>query len=478
LSAVVARMLAKDPAQRFQTPLEVAQELTAFVKAGTKRSAAGISTSVPDVSSPGTGTVIAADTSKTKAILRDMPSKTPAQDAPAKDAATSAFEGLGEATASVKKKAKPARKAVKPAPRAWYRRGPMLAGVGAAVLALGLGAWLLAGVVFKTKVKTPNGEVYVVLEIDQPDAEVIVDGQKINVHVPGDNKPIEIQVEPGRSHKLRVRKDGFEAVTQDIELKTGKSPPIKIRLERAPMKPRDKDEEWIQKVAALPAETQVKAVADKLKERNPVFDGEVKPTIENGVVTGVWFLTDHVTDLSPLRALPQLESLSFGGSVDVKGRLVDLSPLKGMRLTSLSCSRNRAPDLSPLSGMKELEQLWITGVPLTDLKPLEGLKLRDLGLHATQVEDLSPLKGMPLKRLNIHQTRVKDLSPLNGMKLEWFCFYEQPVKDISVLKDMPLRGVECNFQRERDEAVLRSIKTLEIINRKPVAQFWKEVDGR
>ena len=30
----------------------------------------------------------------------------------------------------------------------------------------------------------------------------------------------------------------------------------------------------------------------------------------------------------------------------------------------------------------------------------------------------------------------------------------------------------------RDTAVLRSIKTLEIINGKPPAEFWKEVDAK
>jgi serine/threonine protein kinase len=144
LSAVAARMLAKDPAQRFQTPVEVAQALAAFVKPGTKRTTTGTSSSTPDAASPGTGTVIAADTSKIKAILRDVPSK----ETPAKD---EAFAGLGEGTVSAKKKAKPARKTAEPAPAAWYRRGPVLAGAGAAVLVLGLGAWLLAGVVFLTQ---------------------------------------------------------------------------------------------------------------------------------------------------------------------------------------------------------------------------------------------------------------------------------------------------------------------------------------
>ena len=46
-------------------------------------------------------------------------------------------------------------------------------------------------------------------------------GSKSASTIPGDNEPIEIKVEPGQ-HKLRISKDGFDAVTQDIELKTGK----------------------------------------------------------------------------------------------------------------------------------------------------------------------------------------------------------------------------------------------------------------
>ncbi len=96
LSAVVARMLAKDPAQRFQTPVEVAQALMAFVKSGTKQPVAGVVSPASGVSSPGTGTALAADTSKIKAILREVPGKAPAHNAPNEAETASVFAGLGE----------------------------------------------------------------------------------------------------------------------------------------------------------------------------------------------------------------------------------------------------------------------------------------------------------------------------------------------------------------------------------------------
>jgi hypothetical protein len=54
-----------------------------------------------------------------------------------------------------------------------------------------------------------------------------------------------------------------------------------------------------------------------------------------------------------------------------------------------------------------------------------------------------------------------------------------PVRsDLVPLKGMPLEEPFCDFQRERDTAVLRSLTTLDSINDKPAAGFWKEVDGR
>jgi hypothetical protein len=75
----------------------------------------------------------------------------------------------------------------------------------------------------------------------------------------------------------------------------------------------------------------------------------------------------------------------------------------------------------------------------------------------TKVSDLSPLKDMPLTRLQLDGTKVTDLSPLKGM---------------------PLTYVQCDFQYDRDAAILRSLKTLEKINDKPAASFWKEVEAK
>jgi len=190
---------------------------------------------------------------------------------------------------------------------------------------------------------------------------------------------------------------------------------------------------WLRQVAALPAEQQLPEVIAKLKERNPDFDGQWTPTIEAGVVTELEILTDHVTDLSPLRALSGLLKLNCSGTSG-KGPLADLAPLKGLKLTSLTCSSTQVEDLGPLREMK----------------------LTSLRCPYTKVSNLAPLKNMPLTTLICHDTQVTDLTPL---------------------KALPLRILWCDFKPERDAGLLRSLKTLIQINGKSAQEFWKEVDG-
>jgi eukaryotic-like serine/threonine-protein kinase len=219
---------------------------------------------------------------------------------------------------------------------------------------------------------------------------------------------------------------------------------------------------WERTVAALPAEEQVKAVADRLKDLNPGFDGKVTPTVTGDVVTRLRFSTDRVTNIAPVRALGKLTSLDVSGSYpDGEGKLADLSPLKGLPLSVLHCSRNKVSDLSPLKGMP-LTLLECAQTPVSDLTPLKGMPLRQLSCGSCpQVSDLSPLQGMRLSTLDVTGSRVSDLSPLKGMPLkELDLFGAKRVRDLSPLKGMPLEYLNLGHLPVSDLSPLKGMTAL------------------
>jgi hypothetical protein len=114
------------------------------------------------------------------------------------------------------------------------RRRRRLAAAAVALLIAGAGVWAAAPLVFKVKVKTPEGEAVVVLEVDRPGAEVTLDGETLTVA--GDGKPVEIKVRPG-VRRFHVSKSGFEAVTREVEIGPGANASVKIRLDPAPPPP-------------------------------------------------------------------------------------------------------------------------------------------------------------------------------------------------------------------------------------------------
>jgi hypothetical protein len=395
-------------------------------------------------------------------------------------------------------------------------------------------SWLGAVFTFQTKHGT------LVVTAAEPDVQVFVDGdEKVTID---SQKVGRVELTPGE-HRLTVRRGQEELYTEDFVLKSGGETIIEAkwqvpaRAEKAPDPA--VDDAWVKAVAALPAQKQVDAVAAKLKDRNPGFDGQVTPTITDDVVWRLEFSANAVTDLSPLRALRGLKELAFASNPG-QSRLADLTPLKGLPLTFLDCSGTNVADLTPLKGMKltclrcfntqvadltplagmpltrllcmdtQVRELGpLKGLPLvalhcdgsmvTDLSPLAGMRLGTFTCERTQVADLRPLTGLPLSVLSCRTTRVADLAPLKGMQLtELNCGWTE-VADLAPLAGMPLttlycdttkvtnlaplngmslKTLSCDFQPERDAALLWSMKTLETINGKPAAKFWKGADAQ
>jgi len=179
---------------------------------------------------------------------------------------------------------------------------------------------------------------------------------------------------------------------------------------------------------------------------------------------------NRVTNLDALSTMP-LRELQCAANP-----LRDLAPLSGMPLAALGLRATRVKDLSPLGGMK-LKDLDVGFTEVSDLGPLAGMPLGVLNLEGCKVVDLAPLAGLPLRSLDLTGLGVTDLDPLAGIKLTRIRFEGTAIRDASPLREMPLEWVDCSFQPGRDAPVFRAIASLQQINGKAVDDFWKLADA-
>ncbi len=289
-------------------------------------------------------------------------------------------------------------------------------------------------------------------------------------------------------------------------------------------RPGPANDAWVQAIAALDAEAQAKHVLAKLKELNPGFDD--KHPSNRAEFSGnrviALHLSQPITDISPVRALPKLELLFAVGTATPNYApapavsLADLRPLRGLPLRVLRLGANRVRDLGPLAdmpldelhlthtevedltplakcplrtlhlngtpvadlgplkGMKQLIFLNATNTRVRDLTPLAGLKLQTLLLSNTAVRDLGPLRGMPLTSLWLDGTKVEDLAPLEGMSLAGLRLAGAPIQSLAPLTNLAgLQSLGGQFEPGRDEPLLSRVKGLTTINGQPAQAFWK-----
>lgn len=171
---------------------------------------------------------------------------------------------------------------------------------------------------------------------------------------------------------------------------------------------------------------------------------------------------DHVSisDLSSLKALPIVE-LSLRDTA-----VRDLSPLAGLRLTKLYLDGTGVTDLSPLRAMP-LRSLFVwTCRDLSSLEPLRGLPLEELNIGQTKVTDFSPLRDSPIKSLMMECLAPTNLDMLTGLPLERLTALAcPPLADISALRQMPrLRWLElARCESIADFAPLGACTNLELL---------------
>ena len=230
--------------------------------------------------------------------------------------------------------------------------------------------------------------------------------------------------------------------------------------------------QWIAAVRLKPPAEQLKMVNEKLEELNSDFEVKMDGKIDGGAVVGVNLKCLEVTDISPLKAFDRLKALKCMGNEDTRGKLSNLSALKGMQLSSLSCASTHVGDLSALRGMP-LNELDLGLTDVADLSPLAGMPLQELNLSDTKIESLAPLKGLALNDLDFSRTAISDLAPIKDMHLQSLGFTDTKVADIAAIKDMPVKELTYDVDIELDAKILKAMGALEKINDLAVKEFWK-----
>jgi hypothetical protein len=210
---------------------------------------------------------------------------------------------------------------------------------------------------------------------------------------------------------------------------------------------------------------------------SPVADGDL--SVLKGIPVGVLSVSRNVSDLTPLKGMP-LTSLTLHAT-----KVVDLTPLKGMKLERLFLAQTKVKDFSVLSGMP-LKELDVRQTAISDLSPLKGLPLEELKIGGTTVKDLTPLSGAPLENIQLFHTPVSDLSPLQDAPLRIVDIMETSVTDVSALANAPLEMLFLSVERvQKGMSLIRKIKTLKTIGYRyeygtrdmPAAEFWKKYDA-
>jgi len=229
LAAVVAKMLAKEPERRYQTPGEVARALTPFFKKG----GIGLSGVKADLSQAGEGaakpqpaaTGSVATPSETGTVTSPAPLLEEVKIASPSESKWESLLGIAETkqTGEAKTATKPSR---------WPRWPKPSIREGMLVIALGI---VLAAVILR--VWTSNG----VLELKElPEgAEVFVDKNRVTISYPGEGNPAEISVPEGE-HFIVVKKDGIQIIGTNVSMTKGGRTWLSAKLVQKEEKPDSK----------------------------------------------------------------------------------------------------------------------------------------------------------------------------------------------------------------------------------------------
>jgi WD40 repeat protein len=195
LGAILQKMMAKQRTERYQTPGEVAAALLPFFKSRT-----------------------------TDAVTPARTERAGEAPLPIGDELTDVIAVRSDAVlrlpAGVVRKS---RSASKDSP---HKTKIIIGAIAATALLFG-GLVLWGAGVFR--VRTTDG--ILVLTVDEPGAEVIVDGDRVTVTPDKGGQPVEIRVRPG-DHDFEIKKNGFSVFGTNLSISDGQHKPLHVTLER------------------------------------------------------------------------------------------------------------------------------------------------------------------------------------------------------------------------------------------------------
>ena len=194
---------------------------------------------------------------------------------------------------------------------------------------------------------------------------------------------------------------------------------------------------------------------------------------------------EEITTLTTLRAsnrgIKDLTGIEFAINLEelwISGNpITDLSPLAALKnLIGLAAWDMDIEDLSPLAELTKLRWFELFNTPISDLSPLARLtSLKRMSLYGTGTENLSPLAGLTsLTQLQIANNKtLSDVSSLAGLiNLEWLDLHRcDSLSDLSPLAGLTkLEYLNLNHTRRVSDYSLAPLSSLTGLKRLRLAE--------
>jgi serine/threonine protein kinase/Leucine-rich repeat (LRR) protein len=195
-------------------------------------------------------------------------------------------------------------------------------------------------------------------------------------------------------------------------------------------------------------------------------------------------LPAQINDLSFVRQLRALQRLGNSGVVDGGTAFAKLPTVaeffatQGRRLAS---QKQFGPRLELLRNLLRkygateskiaevgldsdgFMNLDIAGLPIADLSGLAGLPIRHLVVRGTGAQALTPLSGMPLISLDASENPIADLSPLSACRgLQILDLHGTQITDLRPLAQLKLQRLVAAGTALRDLSILRGMPLVEL----------------